>query len=58
MFPSKITSSWPKESGVINVPDPHSMAAWIRNRIPNADPDLGNLKKGLKRKEQTHPKGR
>jgi hypothetical protein len=28
-------------------PDPHLIAAWIRIRIPNADPDPGGLKRAL-----------
>jgi hypothetical protein len=39
--------------------DPHSMAVWIRLRIPNADADPGprDLKRA-KRKEKTPPKDR
>jgi hypothetical protein len=29
-------------TGSVSDPDPHSMAAWIR--IPNVDPDQGDLK--------------
>jgi hypothetical protein len=32
-------------------PDPHSMAAWIRIRIPNADPDPIGLKRAKKEGE-------
>jgi predicted small integral membrane protein len=44
-------------AGSVSDPDPYSMAAWIRIRIPNVDPDPGCLKRA-KRKEKTSTKGR
>jgi hypothetical protein len=34
------------------------MAAWIRSRILNADPDPGGLKRPIKKGKKTHPKCR
>jgi hypothetical protein len=38
-------------------PDPHSMTAWIRIRIPNVDPDPGGIKRTTM-KGKAQPKDR